>query len=386
MKKYKFKSIRLIVAGSLVFCMAGCVKKYDYDFSTQDGINRYTIDWNKAADSSTGFLINNYWNASPGYFNKSNVDPVFNYWPQAHGLDVLVDAYTRTGSDHYKTLMSQWFKGVKQKNGNTFINHFYDDMNWNALALLRAYMATKDDSYKEAAQSVWTDIKTGWNDKEGGGIAWNKSQTSYKNTPANAPAAILAARLYQQFKNTEDLNWAEKIYKYQKDSLYNASTGFVYDGLNANGDGQRSDWAFTYNQGVMIGAALELYHITKDPVYLNDATTIADHTLNSSDLTTADRLLKDEGEGDGGLFKGVFVRYFTQLILEPDLEEAIRKRYLSFFKLNAETLWFAGTNKTLGLFGTYWNTAPAATSDLTTEESGAILIEAAALLHKNNLL
>lgn len=374
-----------IMAGAMV-SLGSCVKQYDYDFSTQDGISRYQINWDQAADSSTGFLINKFWNASPGYFNKSNVDQSFNYWPQAHGLDVLVDAYLRTNKDSYKAMMGQWFTGVNQKNGNTFLNHFYDDMDWNALALLRAFDATKDDKYKTAAQTVWTDIKTGWNDKMGGGICWNKSKTAYKNTPANAPAAILAARLYERFKDASDLEWALKIYQWQKDSLYNQSTGFVYDGINSNGDGQRDTWAFTYNQGTMMGAALELYHITKDPVYLNDATSIADNTLNSSDLSTADRLLKDEGQGDGGLFKGVFVRYFTQLILEPDLEEAVRKRYLSFFKLNAETLWFAGTNKVLGLYGTYWKTAPETTTDLTTEESGAMLIEAAALLHKNSLL
>lgn len=368
------------------YSIQGCVKDYEYDFSTQDGIQRYAINWDAAADSSTGFLINNYWNGSPGYFNKSNTDPAFNYWPQAHGLDVLIDAYLRTEKPAYKDMFDQWMKGVKQKNGNTFINHFYDDMEWNALAILRAYNITSGADYKTAVDELWTDIKTGWNDHEGGGISWNKSKVAYKNTPANAPASILASRLYQKFNKPEDLVWAKKIYQWVKDSLYNPGTGFVADGINSNGDGKRDEWAFTYNQGVMIGAALELYKITQDQIYLNDATNIADNTLNSSDLTTADRLLHDEGEGDGGLFKGIFVRYFTQLILEPDLEPAIKKRYLAFFKLNAETLWFAGTNKQLGLFGPYWRTPPETTADLTTEASGAMLMEAAALLHRKELL
>ncbi|HEY3388847.1 MAG TPA: alpha-1,6-mannanase, partial [Prolixibacteraceae bacterium] len=99
-----------------------------------------------------------------------------------------------------------------------------------------------------------------------------------------------------------------------------------------------------------------------------------------------DRLLKNEGTGDGGLFKGVFIRYFTQLIINPDLDTAVRKRYITFIMHNAETLWREGTNKSLVLFSPYWKTKPGSTTDLTTQSSGAMLIEAAALLKKENLL
>ncbi len=376
--------IGVIVLAGFSFLLVHCTKDYYYDFSTGN-MNTYPINWSKAADSSTNFLINNFWNSSPGYFNESNVSDDFHYWPQAHALDVLIDAYLRTKDKKYLAYFDNWYTGVHQKNGNTFINYFYDDMGWNALAMLRAYTVTQDTKFKDAVDLLWKDIKTGWNDKEGGGICWNKGQTAYKNTPSNGPACILAARLYQQTNDQDDLDWALKIYKWWTDSLYNPVTGFVYDGINSKGDGKRDDWAFTYNQGLMIGASLELYNITKDRVYLNTALTVANNTLNSSALTTADRLLKDEGGGDGGLFKGVFIRYFTQLILCPDLEESTRKRYVSFLKLNAETLWYLGTNKELGLYGTYWKTPPETSTDLTTEISGCTLIEAAALLNNEKL-
>ncbi|MDH7461671.1 glycoside hydrolase family 76 protein [Chitinophagaceae bacterium 26-R-25] len=372
----------LFIATAASLCFIGCTKTYDYNFTANDGIARYDINWNAAADSSDAFLIKNYWNGS-GYFNKDNANDVtFNYWPQAHALDVMVDAYTRTNDSKYSEYFAKWYDGVKQKNGNTFLNNFYDDMEWNALAMFRAYNATNDTKFKDAVAQLWTDIKGGWNDVQGGGIAWKKDQTYYKNTPANAPACILAARLYQKNSNADDLAWAKKIYSWLKANLRDPATGFVNDGINRNQDGGVDNWAFTYNQGTFIGAAIELYNITKDASYLNDAMRTADYALNNSSLTTADRLLHDEGQGDGGLFKGIFVRYFSQLITNPDLPKDTRDRYMNYLKYNAETMWFAGTNKTIGIFGTYWKTAPSSNADLTTELSGCMLAEQAAYLKK----
>jgi len=105
----------------------------------------------------------------------------------------------------------------------------------------------------------------------------------------------------------------------------------------------------------------------------------ADYTLTNL-VDSSDGLLKDEGNGDGGLFKGIFIRYFTQLILNPDISKADRTRYVAFIKFNAETLWRYGTDKQRLLFGTYWKTKPGDVTDLPTQLSGCMLIEAAALL------
>lgn len=374
----------------ILLFVAGCKKDYDNGNTTppvqQPG--QAVIDWTKAADSSTNNLLAKFWNPSGNYFNETNANTNFHYWPQAHALDVLVDAYKRTGKEEYKAYMDKWFTGVRQKNGNTFLNEFYDDMEWNALAMLRAYDATNDPKYKEAVEAVWADIKTGWNPTMGGGIAWRKAMPYYKNTPANAPAAILATRLYKKFGNADDLVWANKIYTWLKDSLYNKSTGWVYDGINSDNDGKKNTtWKFTYNQGTFIGAALELYKATNDAGYLNDAIQAANFTLTDNTLTNfTDNLLRDEGGGDGGLFKGVFVRYLTELIQAPGMVSTDKQRYINFVKHNAQTLWSKGTDKNNLLYGSYWKNAPGATTDLTIQLSGATLIEAMALLKKNNLL
>jgi predicted alpha-1,6-mannanase (GH76 family) len=381
----KLAILTILVSG---VCLGGCRKDYDPGVTgPPGGGGQAAIDWNKAADSSTNALVTKFWNASGNYFNEKNTNTNFHYWPQAHALDILVDAYKRTNKQEYKDYMDKWFTGVNIKNGNTFINEFYDDMEWNALAMLRAYEATNDVKYKNAVDAVWTNIKTGWNTTMGGGIAWRKAMPYYKNTPANAPAAILAARLYKKFNNADDLEWSKKIYVWLKDSLYNRSTGMVYDGINSDNDGKRNTtWKFTYNQGTFIGAAVELFSITNDAGYLNDALQAANFTLSDNTLTNfTDNLLRDEGGGDGGLFKGVLVRYLSQLTLTPGVLSNDKQRYVNYLKHNAETLWKEGTDKNYLLFGTYWKNKPGGETDLTVQLSGATLIEAMALLKKNNL-
>ncbi|QGY43662.1 glycosyl hydrolase family 76 [Maribellus comscasis] len=370
----------------ILIAVLGMFQACEKEETIIDGGEDDVIDWTTAADSSSENFIYSFWNTSDKYFNYGNNGSTdFHYWPQAHALDVVIDAYLRTGDNLYKTTINDWYEGVNAKNGNTFFNVFYDDMEWNALAMLRAYNATNDERYKTAALSVWEDIKTGWNDNAGGGIAWKKDQPYSKNACSNGPACILAARLYQQFGDEADKEWAIKIYDWEKEVLFNPANGAVYDNIDSRTGDIQTSWIFTYNQGTFLGSALELYNITGEKGYLNDAQKAADYTLNNL-VNSNDRLLKDEGNGDGGLFKGIFVRYFTQLILHPDVSAGTQNRYLQFLKYNAETLWTTGTNKQLVLYGTYWKSKPGTTTDLTTQTSGAMLIEAAALLNEEGLL
>jgi predicted alpha-1,6-mannanase (GH76 family) len=295
-----------------------------------------------------------------------------------------VDAYLRTSKDaSIKSQMDAFLTGVKAKNGNTWLNFYYDDMEWMALACLRAYNATNDVAYKDVVDILWSDIKNGWSTDLGGGIWWRKDNGE-KGACSNMPAAILAARLYQQFNRAEDLQWAQQIYTWQKNVLYESSTGLVYNDIKADGN-KNTNWKFTYNQGTFIGAALELYKITGSSSYLTDALKATDYTLNSGFLTS-NGLLKDEGGGDGGLFKGVFVRYFTRLIVEGNLESGKKTTYLNFMINNAQNLWSKGTNKDLVLFGSAWDKKPGNSVDFTIQLSGIMLFEAMAELKKLGLV
>lgn len=249
------------------------------------------------------------------------------------------------------------------------INDYYDDMEWMALAWLRAYDATKDERYKQASLELWGEIKGGWNDAMGGGIAWRKEQTDYKNTPANAPAAILAARLYGHFHNEEDLDWAKKIYDWQKKTLVDPDTGLVWDGINRTGDGNiDKEWKFTYGQGVYIGAGVELYRATEDQAFLEDARQTAAN-LNEMFLSPATGMLPSEGDGDGGLFKGILVRYVGELIAaDPDGPE--RQELIDMLKTNADSLWQYGKAEHKAVFSNSWAQTPDTVVQLSTELSG----------------
>lgn len=342
------------------------------------------INWDEAANRSSKALITSFWNNGGHYFNTDNSgNTSFQYWPNAHGLDVLIDAYERTNDESYKVYFNQWFTGVKASNGNTWNNDFYDDMEWNALALLRAFKATNDIKYKNAALELWGYIKDGWNENAGGGITWKKGMEWSKNACSNGPAAILAARLYQEFGNENDKEWALKIYNWQKSTLVNLNNGAVWDNIDSRSGEIKKDWIFTYNQGTYIGAAVELHKITNERSYLIDASLAADYTMSS---LVDNSILKSEGTGDGGLFKGIFVRYFTQLIIQNRLDEATRKKYLQFINLNAETLWKNGTNMQGTLFGPNWRLKPGGTTGLTEQLSGCMLIESIALLQNEEYI
>ncbi len=341
------------------------------------------------ADSSAGALLRHYWRPESGYFFYGNRgDSAYHYWPQAHALDVILDAYARTGDPKHRQVIEAWRAGVFRKNKYSFLNDYYDDMLWNALAMLRAYEATGDERFRAAVDTLWTDITGGWTGAAGGGIMWSKPTPNSKNAISNAPASLLASRLYRLTGDDAYLEWARKTYAWQQAKLVDPATGAVWDHVIAENGAERirKEWVFTYNQGMYLAAAHALYQITDSAAYLDDAMRAADYAL--ARLSTPDGLLRDEGSGDGGLFKGIFVRYLAQLILEDDLPAAARARYAAFLKRNADALWNEGANREQMLFGSYWKTRPAADAEihLTVQLSGAMLLEAAALLEREGAL
>ena len=342
----------------------------------------YTINWSAAADSATQSLVNRFWDVDKHYFvyNADQFEnaPTNAYWPQAHAMDVIIDAYLRTGDKKYSDMFPLWYEGIKQQNSydrNGYRNNFYDDSEWIGLTMVRLYEVTKEDKYLATAKDLMEWVKTAWNNIGGGGIAWEKNDNLHsKNACSNGPAALLAVRLYEVTKDADYLEWSKKIYDWEKANLFNPATGAVYDALNGN-TGKLDKVTLSYNSGTFTGAAYHLFKVTGDETYLNDARKCANFAISDrSMIDTSNNIIRDEGKTDG-LFKGIFMRYFRQLLDEPALSEVYRKKFTTFFNHNAEVLWRNGVNKNDLLFSSSWSTPVVGTTTLTSHVSGCTLLE-----------
>lgn len=367
----------------IALAVCSCSKKNDPitpPKTVDTTVKGVTYNYSSLADSLQNTTYSAFISANGNYYIQNNAGNTnFNYWPNAHMLDVLTDAYLRTQSVVYSQRMKTLLNGIKITNGGGYPNEFYDDMGWLANASLRDYTITHDADYLNVAQQLYTEIKGGSNTIAGGGIAWQRSQLYYKNIPSTGNATILAARFYELQNKPEDLALAKSLYNWMKNNLVNPTSGVVLDGINRNQDGQVDNWIFTYNQGLFIGSAVELYNITKDPMYLQDAIRTANNEIADPNLTV-NGILKNEGQGDGGLFKGVVVRYLTLLVELSDLDATNKAKYANFLQMNAESLSAKGISRPSMMISPDWTKLPSGSTDLTTQLSGVMMIEAAAKL------
>jgi len=300
---------------------------------------------------------------------------VFNYWWIAHATEVRIDAYERTKDQKFLTLAIESYAYNKKRNHGTLIHDYYDDMLWNALAGFRLYQCTNESHYLEDAILVWNDlVETGWNDICGGGFAWRKPQMYYKNTPVNAPFIILSTWLYQELHEEKHLTWAIKTFDWLKKVLVREN-GFVEDGINRQNDGKiDTEWQFTYNQGVYLGGCLELFKITNDQKYYEEATKNVKATL---EILGDGKIIQDRsaGMGDDGLFKGIFYRYFADFI-QHDGNEA----YKNFVWQAVELLCANAKKDGYLLMGMNWYQPTTGKIPFSAQLSGMIAIEMAAKL------
>ncbi|GIG65033.1 glycoside hydrolase family 76 protein [Phytomonospora endophytica] len=258
-------------------------------------------------------------------------DEVFNYWWLAHLIDVRVDAYERTGDPAWLDKARGAHDNILARNDEALYNDYFDDMLWFALATLRLAGATGDAALHAEASALWRHVgEKGWNDIEGGGIAWRVQQPYYKNTPANGPFVILSARLDDG--TGDHLAWARRTMDWLEAALVTPE-GFVHDGRNRQEDGAvDTDWRYTYNQGLYIGACVALAEATGDKGHLDKGLRTARTAV--TELMVGGVFAHEGDGGDEGLFKGIFYRY-ARLLAEATGDAELRAVILD----STETLW-----------------------------------------------
>src|SRR5574337_939506 len=74
------------------------------------------------------------------------------WWNAANALGALIDYMSITNSNAYLSVVTNTF--AKNK-AHDFLNNYYDDEGWWALAWLKAYDLTKDSRYLSMAETIF---------------------------------------------------------------------------------------------------------------------------------------------------------------------------------------------------------------------------------------
>lgn len=299
----------------------------------------------------------------------------WHYWWQAHYVDCLVDAGRRElgsgatpaarfdGPDRPSAghLASRLVTGIRLRNALTFVNNYYDDMAWLALATLRldrlAEETRRPGRGRNAAvrASLAQQFDAACTDDLGGGTFWSKKR-DFKNTPATAPVALFYARTGQQAKAQALLDWLDA-------TLFDAGQGLYLDGVRLSPAGglvvERA--VYTYNQGPVLGALLELggeANLARAAVLVDAVQRLltvpaagsgnvqggteggAQASDAGTDSSAAQRsVLRCEGTGDGGLFTGILCRYLALAAADTRLPQATRATAARLVTDTAEAFW-----------------------------------------------
>jgi predicted alpha-1,6-mannanase (GH76 family) len=282
-----------------------------------------------------------------GWFG--NLAGPWHYWWQAHYLDCLVDTGRRElgaagqapapfdGDPRPSAgrLAPRLVTGIWLRNFFTFVNNYYDDMAWLALSALRLEKLAEESRrpnprrHARIRKSLTLQFDAASTDDLGGGTFWSKKR-DFKNTPATAPVALYYARTGQRDKAQALVDWLDM-------KLFDAGRGLYLDGLRIGptGETKLENAVYTYNQGPVLGALLEL----GGEMNLERAAVVVDAVAEHLTLGGKGTVLRCDGTGDGGLFTGILVRYLALAARDGRLAEPTRTKAARLVTDTAEALW-----------------------------------------------
>ena len=230
----------------------------------------------------------------------------WHYWWQAHYLDCLIDAALRVPSREKSKAVQATIRGIRIRNLSPLAsNNYYDDRAWMVLALGRAGQLGR--GARGTTRRLLHALVEGI-DPSTGVLPWREGDVFF-NVPSNGPAAIAFARAGRLDEACALVDWVF-------DNLVDDS-GLILDGERLSMGGVEVERGrYTYNQGVMIGACLEVALALRERGDRDASTRYLTrlHTLIHSvakDMATPEGVIKGGGGGDGGLFNGILMRYLA---------------------------------------------------------------------------
>ncbi len=264
------------------------------------------------------------------------------WWNSANCLEAIECSMSLKGGKKFDWVLQNTFDRNASHN---FLNDYYDDEGWWALAWIHAYDLTREQRYLDMAKIIFRDMTNGWDGHCGGGLWWDKAH-KYKNAIPNELFLTVAIRLHQRTPGdggTDSyFSWATQEWAWFKSSGMINAQNLINDGLTA-GCLNNSGPTWTYNQGVILGGLTDLYRSTGDTNYLNQAEAIANAAIKAlahDGLLVEPREMSGVSGRDLPQFKGIFIRNLGYLY-EADRNPL----YFDLISKCANSVWVNDRNR-----------------------------------------
>ena len=321
-------------------------------------------------DAGHDNLLNEFYPDKPGnkvryIVNNDSVTAmrVAYLWPTSGVFSAVNALLKATGDKQYQNLLEkrvlpglgQYFDSIRKPACyQSYItiagksDRYYDDNVWLALDFCESFSLTGKREFLNKSVKTWQFVISGWDNELGGGIYWCEQKKKSKNTCSNAPASVLAFRLFEATRDSSYFKWGLRIYNWTKINLQDSTDHLYFDNISLTGNIARKK--YTYNSGQMLQSAAILYRLTGNKTYLQEANKIAKSAIDyfTNEYTTAEgkkiRLFKNTGNW----FNAILLRGYTELyVIDKD------NQYLDIFRDNMDQLWDHVRNGN-GLFSKDW--------------------------------
>ena len=261
------------------------------------------------------------------WYTKDTEGGRADFWTQAEQLEMVLDVYERTKNPQHIAMFTKLFHGFLADHGRTWErNEFNDDIMWMVIACTRAHLMSGNPEFREVARANFDLCYARAASPDLGGGLWWKVDNKSKNACVNGPGAIAAFLLSKATGEADYLTKARELFLWERATLFDPSTGRVFDNININGRVGR--FALTYNQGTFVGAANLLG-------YNDEARLAAFFTMNTM---CRDGYLPPGGEkGDGGGFNGIAVRWIARFVKDCGQQSTFQP----WLQKNAAAAWKA---------------------------------------------
>ena len=354
---------------------AGLLDSGLFDAGSPDG-GAHAALWHSRANEAFEAVLLAYWNGSHSYLEQQSPrnGALTGYWVFAQALDLVLDNAGSTPG-RYAAWVETFYLAQSARGWHP---DYFDDLNWMALALMRAYDFTGKTKYLDRAQALFNDIKQNAVDSTccgnpAGGLWWDRAHTQ-KATAINAGAVITALRLATRKNQPALVQFAVDTYAYWRSRMVEPQGFRVWDHLKP--DGSITTWRFTYNEGLMLGAALELHRATGLPQYLTDARGFAEALVTSQVKAGPLGDVLNDGPaanctGDCPVFKGIGFRYLASFQREFPTPEVAR-----VLSSSAESIWNVARATNGAHFAIDWAASAPPTFLLNADLAGAMALSA----------